>query len=231
MGIISKSTGSGSIGEVIDSAIHKSLDKAMGQFIEVLTEKTKQFQQAIQTSIPTVEAMDASDVPSGSAPAPIPAHRSVVAVVDEYVDRERRKKNLIIHNLPEPSDCPDTQRLTNDLQQVSSLLTSEFGVPENVASKPTRLGAPKANKPRLLRVEIGDLAAKREILRNATKYRASSKWSNVYVSPDLTLKEREQSKQLREELRARKASGEKDLYIKFGRIVPRPPRLVGGTQK
>ena len=87
------------------------------------------------------------------------------------------------------------------------------------------------NKPRLLRVEIGDLAAKREILRNATKLRASSKWSNVYVSPDLTLKEREQSKQLREELRARKASGEKDLYIKFGRIVPRPPRLVGGTQK
>ena len=231
IGIISKSTGSGSIGEVIDSAIHKSLDKAMGQFIEVLTEKTKQFQQAIQTSIPTVEAMDASDVPSGSAPAPIPAHRSVVAAVDEYVDRERRKKNLIIHNLPEPSDCPDTQRLTNDLQQVSSLLTSEFGVPENVASKPTRLGAPKANKPRLLRVEIGDLAAKREILRNATKLRASSKWSNVYVSPDLTLKEREQSKQLREELRARKASGEKDLYIKFGRIVPRPPRLVGGTQK
>ena len=53
----------------------------------------------------------------------------------------------------------------------------------------------------------------------------------MYVSPDLTLKEREQSKQLREELRARKASGEKDLYIKFGRIVPRPPRLVGGTQK
>ena len=92
MGIISKSTGSGSIGEVIDSAIHKSLDKAMHQFIEVLTEKTKQFQQAIQTSIPTVEAMDASDVPSGSAPAPIPAHRSVVAAVDEYVDRERRKK-------------------------------------------------------------------------------------------------------------------------------------------
>lgn len=29
MGIISKTTGNGSIGKVIDSAIHKSLDKAM----------------------------------------------------------------------------------------------------------------------------------------------------------------------------------------------------------
>ena len=56
----------------------------------------------ITNIIPTVEAMDAFDVPSGSALAPIPAHRSVVAAVDEYVDRERRKKNLIIHNLPEP---------------------------------------------------------------------------------------------------------------------------------
>ena len=92
MGVISKSTGNGSIGEVIDSAIHKSLDKAMGQFIEVLKEKTKQFEQAIQMSTPTVEAMDASDVPSGSAPAPNPAHQSVVAAVDEYVDREKAQK-------------------------------------------------------------------------------------------------------------------------------------------
>ena len=100
----------------------------------------------------------------------------------------------------------------------------------DIVSKPTRLDVPKTNKPRLLRIEIKNLAAKREILRNATKVRPSSKWSNVYVSPDLTPKEREQNKQLREELRTRKAPGEKDLYIKFRRIVLCPPRLVGGTQ-
>ena len=146
------------------------------------------------------------------------------------MDKERRKQNLIIHNLPEPSECTDTERLEKDLQQVSSLLTSEFGVPENIVSKPTRLGVLKTNRSRLLRIEIKDLAAKRQILRNATKLRASSKWSNVYVSPDLTPKEREQNKLLREELRARKAAREKDLYIKFGRIVPRPARPVSGNQ-
>lgn len=182
MGSISKSTGNASsISEVIDSAIHKSLDKAMGQFIDVLTDKIKQFQKAIQTSIPAVEAMDASDVSLRSTPDS--GHQTVAAAVDEYVDRERLKQNLIIHNLPEPSDCPDTQRLDNDLRQVSSLLNSEFGVPENIVLKPTRLGVPKTNKPCLLRIVIKDLAAKREILRNATKLRASSKWSNVYVSP------------------------------------------------
>jgi len=102
-------------------------------------------------------------------------------------------------------------------------------VSENIVSKPTRLGVLKANRSRLLRIEIKDLAAKKQILRNATKLRASSKWSNVYVSPDLTPKEREQNKLLREKLRARTA-GEKDLYIKFGRIVPRPARPVSVNQ-
>ena len=120
MGIVNKSTDGSSIGEVIDSAIHKSLDKAMGQFIEVLTEKIKQFQNAIQTSIPAVKVMETSDVSTRTTPHS--RHRSVAAAVDEYVDRERRKQNLIIHNLPEPSDCTDTERLEKDLQQVSSLL-------------------------------------------------------------------------------------------------------------
>jgi len=118
------------------------------------------------------------------------------------------KQNHIIYNLPEPTDFSDAQHLDEDLQQVSNLFKSEFRVPDNTVSKPTRLGAPKTRKPCLLRIEIKDLAARREILRNTTKLRASSKWSNVYVSPDLTPKRR-----LREELRARKAASEKDFYI------------------
>jgi len=82
---------------------------------------------------------------------------------------------------------------------------------ETIVSKPTRLGVPKTNKPRWLRIEIKGLAAKRYILRNATKLRASSKWSNVYISPDSLPKECEQNKQFCEELRTRKAAGEKDL--------------------
>ena len=79
--------------------------------------------------------------------------------VDEYVDR-KGTKNLIIRYLPEPSDCPDAQCSSNGLQQVSSLLSSEFGVPGNIASMPTRLGSPKINKPLLLRIEIGELTTK-----------------------------------------------------------------------
>jgi len=85
--------------------------------------------------MPAVDTMDVSDVPfrltldSG--------HRSVATAVDEYVDRERCKQNLIFHNLPKLSDCPDTQCLDKYLQQISS---PEFGVPETIVSKSSRLG-------------------------------------------------------------------------------------------
>ena len=58
------------------------------------------------------------------------------------MDRERRKKNLIIHNLPEPTvGDTDEQRTTGDLQVISGLLDSKFGVSRNQVSKPVRLGA------------------------------------------------------------------------------------------
>ena len=68
---------------------------------------------------------------------------------------------------------------------------------------------------------------KRSILKQATKLRKSSKWSDIYISPDLTPKERSHNKKLRDELKMRKDAGEKDLYIKPGKIVSRP--LGNGT--
>ena len=71
-------------------------------------------------------------------------------------------------------------------------------------------------------VEFGDISIKHLILKQATKLRRSSKWSDVYISPDLTPKEHSHNKKLRDELKARKSSGEKDIYIKYGKIVLRP---------
>ena len=70
---------------------------------------------------------------------------------------------------------------------------------------------------------IGDIATKKNILNQAKKLRVSTTWKKVYISPDLMPKERQQSKKLRDELKRRKDAGEKDLYIKFGKIVSHPP--------
>ena len=56
-------------------------------------------------------------------------------------------------------------------------------------------------------------------MRNTKTLRNSSSYQNVYVSPDLTPKEREINKCIRQELRRRKEAGEPDLIIKRGKIV------------
>ena len=48
----------------------------------------------------------------------------------------------------------------------------------------------------------------------------------VYIGPDLTRKERLANKDLREELKARRARGEEDIFIRRNEIVTAPPLLV-----
>ena len=103
-------------------------------------------------------------------------------------------------------------------------MEAEFGLPNIKVQRTTCLGSLRSgsSKPRLLLVELEDVSTKRIILKQATKLKKSSTWPNIYISPDLTPKERSQNKLLRDELKLRRSAGEKDLYIKRGKIVSRP---------
>ena len=102
-------------------------------------------------------------------------------------------------------------------------MKDEFNLSNIKIQRVACLGAPKSStsKPRLLLVKFGDISMKRTILKQATKLRKSSTRSNVYISPDLTPKEHSQNKLLRDELKMQKTAGEKDIYIKCGKIVSR----------
>ena len=116
------------------------------------------------------------------------------------------------------------QRALKDTEALTGLCHTEFKIADGKVRRVTRVGAFKSTsaRPRLLLVEFSDISIKRLILRQATKLRRSSKWSDVYISPDLTPKEHSHNKKLRDELKARKNSGEKDIYIKYGKIISRP---------
>jgi hypothetical protein len=47
------------------------------------------------------------------------------------------------------------------------------------------------------------------------------KWKKVFINPDLDAEERRKSKALREELRAPRERGERDVTIQKGKIVRR----------
>ena len=100
---------------------------------------------------------------------------------------------------------------------------------EKVLENPTRLGQYKIGtnvKPRLLRVTVRSDETKTNIMKRAYKLNTgvTNKSEKVYINHDLTPKERETEKELRDELRARRGNGEEDLVIRNGKIVTRPAR-------
>ena len=62
-----------------------------------------------------------------------------------------------------------------------------------------------------------------EMLRNAKKLRNTTKeqLKKIIITPDMTVKEREISRKLREDLRIRREAGEENLVIRRGKIVNR----------
>ena len=90
-------------------------------------------------------------------------------------------------------------------------------------NKVIRLGLNKTlqDKPRLMLIELEDERKKRILLTHAKGPRECEDWNGVYSSPDLTRKEREEDKRLRDELRSLKKDEKTNYIIRRGKIVER----------
>lgn len=140
-------------------------------------------------------------------------------IVDEYLDHERRKSNLIVYNLEEPAAQSAAERSKKDSEKLIHLFQTEFRMEEIEVTKCIRLGKITQNRVRPVLITIPSVKARSTILKNASSLRKSENFKNVYISPDLTIKEREEAKQLRLELQRRRSQGERNLVIRRGRII------------
>ena len=85
-----------------------------------------------------------------------------------------------------------------------------------------RLGK-KSDKPRLLKISVDSVLSKASILRNCTKLRGKDVpqyLSKIFITLDMTIKERESNKVLRDQLTELNKDGKK-YKIKNGKIVQR----------
>lgn len=146
---------------------------------------------------------------------------TVSSFLTEEKDRERRRLNLILHGVPESSSEDIQTKKEHDSNLVQEILNQHLRVSATIAN-PIRLGQ-KNLKPRLLRISVSSDREKAIILRNCTKLRGKNvpdPFCGVYICPDLTFKERENNKKLREQLKILNKDG-KTHQIKNGRIVRR----------
>ena len=142
----------------------------------------------------------------------------------EEEEKEKRKTNVIIHGLQEPSAS-----LSDDPREVDSALIQELmhkvSCDDVSVTHMTRLGSPPDPdaKPRPVKLELPSVESRNRVLRNAKNLKSSgdSPWGRVFVHQDLTPREREARRTLVQELKARKEAGETNLIIANGKIVTR----------
>ena len=71
-----------------------------------------------------------------------------------------------------------------------------------------------------MKVQLHNLQHKRLLLSNAKKLRGlSGNFQKIYITPDLSLKERQDNKVLWDELLRRRSNGKRGLIIRRGQIV------------
>jgi len=147
----------------------------------------------------------------------------VKEVAAEQHEIDRRRSNIIVHNIPESSASDSADRIRHDAKMMAELCHTQFNLSVMASEmRPIRLGRKRENgKPRLLKVEMPRMELRKELLRRAKELRKSDHdiFKYVYICPDLTPKQREAGMKLVQELEKRKEDGEADLIIRRGKIV------------
>lgn len=153
----------------------------------------------------------------------------VAEQIYECKERELRKANVIIHNMPESKKDKAEERQGDDINFTKSI-ANELSIKDIQITSAIRIGK-KGDKPRLTKIVMSSVTQKRDLMKKAPDLRKSENdlMKKIFITPDQTQKAREESKKLRDELFRRKDAGEPDLIIQKGKIVKRgtPPVQAG----
>ena len=123
----------------------------------------------------------------------------VSITVREVNDRERRKRNLVIHGVKEPNSSSSVDKDKLDCDFVQKVLTDglKINCPEGVVKSTRRLGkkTPEKGKGRPILVTLDSADKKQAIYKNLNKLR-DSKYKDLSINDDMTQLERQQLKRL-----------------------------------
>lgn len=154
--------------------------------------------------------------PSHSTSPSVP--NNMDALLSEVNDRALRANNVIVYNVPEPNSQMIRDRIQEDHQKITDLLLAiNTDSASGKLSKVIRLGKPRENFLRPLKVVFTDSGTAKEVLISASK---ASTRHTYKVKNDLTVMQRECIRKLVVELSRRRNAGEKNLTLRFKNDMP-----------
>ena len=155
--------------------------------------------------------------------------------LEEYQDKNWRRKNLIIVNVPESTKKPIIDRKNDDYLEVYQIINKLVDFEEgDLECKPVRIGKFQNDKPRLMRVTFKSEYLARDV---ANKARENSEILNpeekdnkkkIYINKDFSLKDREQRKEALKEYKERTDKGEEGLTVFRNKVIKKDDLLEQG---
>ena len=133
--------------------------------------------------------------------------------LEEALEIERRKCNLIIHGVEESDAEKDVEAVINILGEGLHL---DF---ERHVDKVMRIGRLTPGKVRPVRLLLKKLDSKKEILSRAKQLKMNESFKRMFISPDLTRRQQEFDRDLRVQLKRIREEGENEARIKSGKII------------
>ena len=198
---------------IIDN--HNTLENSvskLGTQIEALSKANtaleKRFSDLLNTQSVNQKTLKSSEVSTAATAS---------SIADELSERERKKNNIIVYNLPE---APEK---SSEEQSFADLCKHIVEVDLNI-QKIFRIGRKDSNRIRPLLVCFTSEETKLSVLSSAPRLRFHDDYKKVYIAPDMTKFERVKHKKLVEELKQRRQQGETNLIIKNGTITRRQLR-------
>ena len=156
-------------------------------------------------------------------------------IINEERDKEKRKDNIILFNIPEVGETKEEIE-ANDSNTLNDIIQAiDRNASLDISSNGFhRLGQKKElDKPRPIKVVFKDGSGmKRKIMKAKDDGKWLPKYEKVKAVPDRTQQEREEYRELVKKLIRRKDSGESNLFIRNMQIVNKssvataPPRAT-----
>ena len=190
--------------------LRNRLDTLETQFSAFKSELKQEILQELRNNLPSPPTNNISQ----------PLNEQVLACLREEKERDKRRLNLCLRNMPE-ADSHTTDRL-----QIIHLFKTKLGANETDLNAGIRnikrVGTQSDERPRIIIIECSNSDLKRFLLQNSFKLKNHRLINNrnVFLTPDMTKNQLEDDRKLREELRRRRDNGE-NVFIRKGQIVLR----------
>lgn len=109
----------------------------------------------------------------------------VSVAMKEGFEKKKRKKYIIVHNLPEPaSTLTYAERWESDKEMIQKIASYFLGIDLNI-SQVFRLGHKSRNKPQLLNVMLWEEECRNQLLKGSKKFRnlknVTTQWRAIYT--------------------------------------------------